>query len=345
MNFFRKSKNNNKSFIIAEVGVNHNGNENLAIKMTESAIKSGADCVKFQTFKAENLILKNAPKANYQLLNTPKNETQFQMLKKLELKKNTYLKLKKICEHKNILFLSTPYSFEDVDFLSKINVKAFKLASIHTFEPHFIKYVAKKNKPIFFSSGMANFKDVQLAIKTFKKNSKNKKFVLMQCNTNYPSKIEESNLNVLLEYKKFSKIIGYSDHTKDNLSAIVAYSLGARVFEKHFTIDKKLKGPDQSSSYNINEFKKYVNDIRKAEKSLGDKNKKITKSEKLNFFAMRRTLVITNDIQKGTTINESHITLKRPLLGLEPNKINCIVGKKTKRYLSKDTVVKLNDFD
>lgn len=343
MNLFKKHK-KNRSFIIAEVGVNHNGKEDLAIKMTEAAIKSGADCVKFQTFKAENLILKNAPKAEYQLLNTPKKESQFQMLKKLELEEKTYIKLKKICEFNNVLFLSTPYSFEDVDFLLKIKVKAFKLASIHTFEPHFIKYVAKKNKPIFFSSGMANSQDVSLAIKTFKKYSRNKKFVLMQCNTNYPSKIEESNLNVLSEYKKISKIIGYSDHTKSNLSAVVAYSLGARVFEKHFTINKKLSGPDQSSSYDINQFKKYVEDIRNAEKSLGDKNKKITKSEKLNFFAMRRTLVAKNNIKKDTLINENHIALKRPLVGLDPAQINNIIGKKTKRYLPKDTVIKINDF-
>jgi N,N'-diacetyllegionaminate synthase len=343
MNFFQLSK--NKSFIIAEVGVNHNGDENLAIKMTESAIESGADCVKFQTFKAENLILKDAPKAKYQLLNTPKSESQFQMLKKLELKKNTYLKLKKICEQKNVLFLSTPYSFEDVDFLSKIKVKAFKLASIHTFEPHFIKYVAKKNKPIFFSSGMASYKDVQLAIKTFKYYSKKKEFALMQCNSNYPSKIEDSNLNVLLEYKKISKIVGYSDHTANNLSAIVALSLGARVFEKHFTIDKRLCGPDQSSSYNVNEFKKYIKDLRDTEKILGNKIKKITKSEKLNFFAMRRTLVAKTDIKKGTQINEKDIALKRPLLGLKPNEIKKIIGKKTKYNLLKDTVFRINDFN
>jgi N,N'-diacetyllegionaminate synthase len=222
---------NNKAFIIAEIGVNHNGEYSLAKKLIDQAILCGADCVKFQTFTAGNVVTKNTELAKYQIKNKVKEKNQFDMLKNLELSKNDFKKLFLYCKKRKIEFLSTPVSFQDVNFLDKLGVNSFKLASMHASEPEFIRYVASKNKPLIASTGMCTSSEVKEMAKIIKK-TKNKKVCIMQCTSNYPSIIEDSNINVLKEYKKFGFVLGYSDHTTSDISAITALALGAKVFEK-----------------------------------------------------------------------------------------------------------------
>jgi len=329
----------NKAFIIAEIGVNHNGKLKIAKKLIDKAILCGADCVKFQTFKAEYVANKKTKLANYQIKNKVKERNQFDMLKKLELSEQVFKKLYLYCKKKKIEFLSTPVSFSDVDFLNRLGVNAFKLASMHASEPEFINYVASKNKPIIASTGMCNIEEVKTMIKIFKK-SKNNKICILQCTSNYPSKIEESNINVLNEYKKFGYNIGYSDHTTNSISAIVALSLGAKVFEKHFTLNKSMKGPDHKASLNPNELKKYIEDIRLAEKSLGNSAKMPTKSELNTRILARRSLATAKKIKKGQKLSIDYIKFIRPATGIKVKKLKSVLNKRVLKDLEKDEFIK-----
>ena len=229
-----------KTFIIAEIGVNHNGSYRLAEKLIKEAKKAGADCVKFQTFTADTLTRKDAKKAPYQIKNTKNKDNQYNMLKKLELKKEFYPKLIKICKKLNIIFLSTPYNFEDVDFLQNVGVQGYKFSSMHLTELKFIDYVSKKRKPVIISTGMSKMTEISKALKILKKN-KNKNYVVLQCTTNYPSSTQDSNILCLNSFKKnFKCLVGFSDHTIGMEALIMAKSIGCRVYEKHFTINKML---------------------------------------------------------------------------------------------------------
>ena len=336
-----KISKDNKPFIIAEIGVNHNGSLKLAKKLIDKAKEAGADCVKFQTFDPSILVSNNTKKAPYQIMNTKNSkESQFKMLNKLKLNFLDHKILMKYCKTRKILFLSTPYNFSDVDMLKKLNVSAFKLASMHLTEPVFIEYVAKQNKPIILSSGMSNFKDVKMSVKILKKNLKNK-FILMQCTTNYPSDINEANINVIKEFnKKFRCHTGFSDHTNNNIASVVAVSLGAVAIEKHFTLDKNMAGPDHKSSLNPEEFKTFVKNIKEVKIALGNKNKIITKGEKKNIKFMKRSIYIKRNIKKGTKIKLSDLEFKRPLDGISSNKASWVIGKKVLKDLKINT--KLN---
>ena len=320
-----------KAFIIAEIGVNHNGSFKLAKKLIKEAKKAGADCVKFQTFNAATLSRKDASKAPYQMKNTKNKESQYKMLKKLELKKNFYPKLIKICKKLKIAFLSTPYNFEDVDFLQKVGVKAFKFSSMHLTESKFIDYVCKKRKPIILSTGMSKMSEISDALKILSKN-KHRKFVLLQCTTNYPSRIEDSNILCLKSFKKnFKCLVGFSDHTTNNISAVTAIALGACVIEKHFTLDKKMKGPDHLCSYNPREFKLYVKDIRQAEFALGKETKNLSDIEKKNVKIMRRSIHAKKFIKKGEKLTLDKLVFLRPNDGIPANKLNSVLNKFVKK--------------
>ncbi|MFN6038559.1 MAG: N-acetylneuraminate synthase family protein, partial [Bacteroidota bacterium] len=237
-----------KVFIIAEAGVNHNGSLELALQLADKAKEIGADCVKYQTFKAEQIVTSSSPKAQYQLKVTDSNETQFEMLKKLELQLEDFAKIKLHCEKIGIEFMSTPYNPEDADLLNKIGVKAFKIASGQMVETPFLRYVAKFNKQMIVSSGMCDMEEVRLGIDAIRSTGNND-IILLQCNTDYPSKIEDTNLRAILTMKEELKIrVGYSDHVPNNYACFAAVALGAEVIEKHFTLDKKMEGPDHSSS-------------------------------------------------------------------------------------------------
>ena len=332
-----------KTYIIAEAGVNHNGDIKIAHKLIEEAKKAGADCVKFQTFKAENLVTKNAPKAKYQLKVTDNEESQFDMLKSLELNYNDYKELIEHCKKLNIDFMSTPYSFEDVDFLMKLNVDSFKIASGQLTELPFLEYVSKNKKPIFLSTGMSSMSEVETAVEIITKNS-NSKLVIFQCTTNYPSKISEANINVIDSFKSIPNIkVGYSDHVINNYACYAAVSKGVYAIEKHFTIDKLLPGPDHSCSLNPKQFEDLVYGIRQIEKSLGSFKKVPTKMESENILGMKRSLVYKKSIKKGTKLTLKHFSFKRPMNGLIPNNIEYFIGKQLNKNVSEDQLANFND--
>lgn len=331
-----------KTYIIAEAGVNHNGDIKIAHKLIEEAKKAGADCVKFQTFRAENLLTKYAPKADYQLKVTDKNESQFDMLKSLELNYNDYIDLMSHAQKLKIDFMSTPYSFEDVDFLMKLNVDAFKIASGQLTELPFLDYVSKTKKPIFLSTGMSTMSDVKSAVDTISINS-NAKLVIFQCTTNYPSLITEANVNVIESFKSIPNIeVAYSDHVTNNYACFAAVAKGVFAIEKHFTLDNLLPGPDHLCSLDPKGFKELVNGIRQIEKSLGTFEKEPTKSEKENIFGIKRSLVYRNNLSQGTILSLTDFAFKRPMKGLPPNDVDLFIGKQLEQDVARDELASLN---
>ena len=336
---------NEPVFIIAEVGVNHNGDLELAKKLIREAAKCGANCVKFQTFQAEKLVLQNAPKANYQLKTTSKNESQFEMLKKLEMNADKYDEIIKCCEQESVLFISTPYNTEDVDFLEDLGVSAYKLASMHASEPWFARYVANKKKPIFLSTGMSTLSEIDTTVRSIKETGNNK-IILLQCTTNYPSRIEDTNLLAMKTMSKtFQLMVGYSDHTEDDIACLASVALGAKVIEKHFTLDKFLPGPDHTTSATPSEFKSLVRNIRNVEKSLGLSIKEPSEIEKKNKIGMRRSIVAKCDIDKSVKITDEMIALKRPSTGISSIYVDEIIGKKTLKKIFKDEMFKWRDLE
>ena len=314
------------TYIIAEAGVNHNGSVEIALELIKKAKEIGADCVKFQTFKTEEIVTLSAPKANYQLKVTDKDETQFQMLKKLELSQDSFKLLKDECDKIGIDFMSTPYSIRDLELLDGIGVGAFKIASGQLTEHYFLKKIAKKNKPIILSTGMGALKEVSKAVKIIKKI--NSDITVLHCTTNYPSLIEDSNINAMLTIKEFCNVrVGYSDHVIDNYACYAAVSLGAEIIEKHFTLDKQMEGPDHSCSLNPLEFKTLINGIRSIEKSLGNGVKKPTLAEEKNIYGMRRGIVAIKKIRKGDLFSIENLGVKRPLVGMLPSEIENLFGK------------------
>tara|TARA_B100001059_G_scaffold60130_1_gene55729 strand:+ start:14246 stop:15250 length:1005 start_codon:yes stop_codon:yes gene_type:complete len=324
------------TYIIAEAGVNHNGSLQTAFDLINEAKSAGADCIKFQTFKAENLVLKSSPKANYQLKTTNKKESQYEMLKKLEISYDNFSLIKKECVKRKIDFISTPYSFEDVDFLDSIGVKYFKIASGQLTEKPFVEYVASKKREIILSTGMAKLNEVVEAVDIIK-NQKINTFVL-QCNTNYPSNISDANLRAMITMRDALKIpVGYSDHVSNNYASFAAVALGAVIIEKHFTLNKNNSGPDHSSSCDPQEFKNLVYGIRNIELSLGDGIKKPSVSEMKNAPSMKRSIVLKRKIKKGEVITINDVEFKRPANGLNPNLLYKIIGKEVINDFNKDT--------
>ena len=325
--------------------MNHNGDIDLAKELIREAKNCGADCVKFQTFKAERVVTEEAPKAKYQLKTTDPDESQIDMLRKLEMPSDSYEEIMRYCHDQDIIFFSTPYNVEDVDFLDGLGVPAFKLASIHAAEPYFARYVAGKAKPIILSTGMATLGEVDEAVRAIRETG-NEQFALLQCTTNYPSRLEDANLRAMQTMRDaFDVIVGYSDHTQDNTTCIVSVALGAKVIEKHFTLDKTLPGPDQSSSADPEEFANLVRDIRNAEKALGAARKEPCDIERKNAVGMRRSIVAKQNIAEGTVITEEMLTFKRPANGLKPLYLNEIIGKKARRNLLPDTIIGVSDIE
>jgi N-acetylneuraminate synthase/N,N'-diacetyllegionaminate synthase len=326
-------------FIIAEVGVNHNGDVELAKELIREAARCGADCVKFQTFKAERVVTKDAPKAHYQLKTTAADESQEAMLKKLEMGTGSYHEIMECCREHGVLFISTPYNVEDVDFLEELGVSAYKLASIHVVEPWFARYVANTGKPIILSTGMATLGEVDETVRAVRETG-NEDLILLQCTTNYPSKLEDTNLRAMQTMAQaFDVTVGYSDHTKGDTACIVSIGLGAKVIEKHFTLDKSLPGPDQSTSAEPDEFSRLVKSIRDAEKVMGSSLKKPCEIEKKNSQGMRRSIVANCNIHKGDFITEHMLTFKRPATGLSPRCFEDVVGQKALKDIPADELI------
>lgn len=330
-----------KTFIIAEAGVNHNGSLKTAKKLIYNAKIIGADAIKFQTFKAENLSTKNSPKANYQKKLIHKNETQFKMLKKLELSKKMHYKCIEYCKKVKITFLSSAFDLESLDFLKKIKIPIFKVPSGELTNYLYLKRLGSFNKKIYLSTGMSNLKEIDQAIKTLIKfGTPKKKISLLHCNTEYPTPFKDANLKSIITLKKkFNLEVGYSDHTESIEASLAAVALGASIIEKHFTLDRKMYGPDHLTSLETNEFEQLIKKIRNIETSLGNGIKRASKSEKKNLKIVRKSIVASKKINKGEKFNYENLTVKRPGTGINPMNISKIVGKVAKKKFMPDDII------
>ena len=320
-------------FIIAEAGVNHNGSIELAYKLIDVASESGADAVKFQTFKAENLVSKNAQKAEYQKQTTNQSESQFSMLKKLELDTNAHKKLINYCKKKNIVFLSTPFDHESIDLLNELELQIFKIPSGEITNLTYLRHIGSLRKEVILSTGMSTLKEIEeaLIILTSAGTSKDN-ITILHANTMYPTPMEDVNLRAMQTIQdKFGVAVGYSDHTLGIEVDIAAVAMGASIIEKHFTLDKTMDGPDHKSSISPEELKAMVSSIRNIEKALGSSIKKPSKSEKPNITMARKSIVASKSIKKGELFTEKNITIKRPGIGISPMKWDTILGTVAER--------------
>ena len=342
MNFIEKIAKLKYPYVIAEIGINHNGSLDLAKEMIDAAKSSLADCVKFQLFIADDYISDFAEKADYQNIDTLKNKTQKQIIKETELTINDVIHLKDYCKSKNIDFLCTPFEIQSLRKLIELKPDAIKISSCNLTNHPFLREAAFSKLPILLSTGMGNLKEVEKAVSIFKKQKS--PLLLFQCTSNYPSKLENANLNVLKTYKKiFNVPIGFSDHTESNICAIVSVALGALVIEKHFTTSRDLPGIDQKASITPIELKKLVKDLRNSKLTLGSYEKNRSEEENSTFNALRRSLVAKRNIKRGEVLNVDMIDIMRPGNGLPPESIDLVIGKKCNKDISKHNLLKLSD--
>lgn len=322
-----------KTIIIAEAGVNHNGKISVAKKLIDAASFAGADYVKFQYFCANLLALKNSKLTDYQKKNFKKNISQYEMLKKLELKKKDLKNLKNYASKKKIKFLLSGFDLEGMNFIDSLNLDFIKIPSSEVDNIPYLKKVAKLKKKVLLSTGMCDLKDIKFAFLTMRKAGLKKKLItIMQCNTEYPSPLVDANILVLKGLKnEFKTKVGYSDHTEGFEASMCAVALGASVIEKHITLNKKDLGPDHSASSDVKEFKTFVKKIRNLEISLGSKIKKKTKSEIKNIKFVKKKIFAKNKIKKGDVIKEKNLIALRAEKGLSVKNWDKIVGKISKK--------------
>jgi len=338
---------NHTLFFIAEAGVNHNGSTEMGRQLIDIAVKAGADAVKFQTFKTENIIIPNAPKSTYHVETTgdDSNQSWFELLKTQEMSREMHVRLIEYCFDKKIIFLSTPYDEESADMLEDLDVSAFKIASTDTSNIPLLRYIACKGRPMILSTAMATMKEVEEAV-TAVRGEGLEDIALMQCTGNYPAKLSDSNLRVMQTYmEKLNCIVGYSDHTMDFINPVAATVMGAKIYEKHFTIDKSLPGPDHRMSLNPEELIKTVKAIRDTEMALGSSKKQVLKSEKENRIRLRKSIVANTDINKDQTIQEKMIAIKRPGSGISPGSIDNVIGKKAVIDIPLGTLISFDMLD
>jgi N,N'-diacetyllegionaminate synthase len=333
----------NKTFIIAEAGVNHNGSVEIAKRMIEVAKECGADAIKFQTFKAEEVVSKYAPKAEYQKQTTGEIESHLQMLKKLELSFDDFIVLKEYCDKLGIMFLSTPFDFESIDFLNSLGLEIFKIPSGEITNLPYLEKIGKLRKKVILSTGMADLGEIEDALDILTScGTKKEDITILHCNTEYPTPYEDVNLLAMLTIKEAFKVkVGYSDHTPGIEVPIAAVALGASVIEKHFTLDRNMQGPDHKSSLEPNELKAMVRAIRNVEKALGDGIKKPSPSEIKNKIIVRRSIVAKRNIKRGEIFNEENITVKRPATGISPMRWYEILGKTATRDYKEDEIIEI----
>ena len=337
----RKIGDGHPVFFIAEAGVNHNGSLELAHQLIDVAVDAGVDAIKFQTFKAKNLNTKIAPKSTYHIETTGNDEKQtwFELLQTQEMSREMHLDLIKYCQAKNIIFLSTPYDLESVELLDQLGVPAFKLASTDTNNLSLIRHIARKRKPLIISTAMCEMSEVMQAVEAIRSENL-EDFVVLQCTGNYPAQLGDSHLRVITTYReKFQCLVGYSDHTLEIINPIAAIALGACVYEKHFTIDKSLPGPDHRSSLSPDELKETVRVIRLTEKALGCAEKFSLPSEQENRLKLRKSLVAATGIFKGTRLTRELIAIKRPGTGISPSSMEDYLGRELVVDVQEDSVL------
>lgn len=330
-----------KVFIIAEAGVNHNGDLELAKKLVDVAVQAGADAVKFQTFKAETLVCKNAEKADYQKETTEVSESQYQMLKKLELTHEMHLELLKYCKQKNILFLSTPFDIESIHYLVDLGLDIIKIPSGEITNYPYLAEAGKSKKKIILSSGMSTLDEVNAAVCVLQEKG-GEDITVLHCNTEYPTPYEDVNLKAMnIMKEKLGIPVGYSDHTLGIETAVAAAALGASVIEKHFTLNRNMQGPDHKASLEPNELCEMIKMIRNIEKIIGNGIKKPSRSEVRNLKIVRKSIVAKTRIQEGECFSIHNITVKRPGDGISPMRWNEIIGQKAIRDFEEDELIEL----
>ena len=327
-------------YIIAEAGVNHNGSFDLACRMVDAAKKAGADCIKFQTFKACNLVTHDAKKAEYQVKTTG-SASQEEMLKKLELSYDEFLSLKQYCDRTGIRFLSTPFDFESIDFLNTFEMPFWKIPSGEITNLPYLHAIAGTGKPVVMSTGMCRMDEIGAAVKVLKENG-TKDIRLLQCNTEYPTPFEDVNLRAMRTMRDaFGLEVGYSDHTPGIEAPIAAAALGATIIEKHFTLDRNMEGPDHKASLEPDELAAMVRAVRNVELALGNGIKEPSNSEKKNIAIVRKSIVAARNIKKGETLTEDNLSTKRPGSGISPMKWFEVIGTKAIRDFGESELIEL----
>lgn len=327
--------------IIAEAGVNHNGDFTLAMKMVDAAKEAGADYIKFQTFIPKKLVSQFAEKAEYQKKTTGGEESQLQMLEKLSLSGDNFIDLKKYCEKVGIGFISTPFDLESIDFLESFDMDFWKVPSGEVTNLPYLEAIAKTGRKVIMSTGMCELCEIADAIKVLERNG-TKEIELLHCNTQYPTPFEHVNLSAMKEIEAYTKKkVGYSDHTQGIEVAIAAVAMGATIIEKHFTLDKTMEGPDHRASLDSDELRAMVTGIRNLEKAIGDGKKKVTASEKENKLVARKSIVASRKIKKGERFTEGNLTTKRPGNGISPMKWYEVIGKVANKDYNEDELIVL----
>jgi N,N'-diacetyllegionaminate synthase len=332
----------NKTFIIAEAGVNHNGSLEMAFQLIDAAVAAGADAVKFQTFKAEKIIAVNAPKAGYQKDTTGSNESQLEMVKKLELDEKAHILLKQHCQEKGIQFLSTPFDLESIDLLSRLGVEIYKIPSGEITNLPYLRKMGTLKKGLILSTGMADLGEIEDALEILAESGTPlKNITVLHCNTEYPTPFEDVNLKAMLTIENaFPGVaVGYSDHTNGIEVPIAAVAMGASVIEKHFTLDRNLPGPDHRASLEPSELSAMISGIRNIEKALGTGEKKPSPSELKNKPVARKSIVAAFPINKGETFTDLNITTKRPGTGISPMRWDEIIGHKAVKAYRSDELI------
>ncbi len=330
------------TYIVAELGVNHNGNMELVKELIDKASEAGVDAIKFQKFKTESLVTKNAPKAKYQEVTTDAAESQFDMLKRLELSENSLQELYNYAKFKGIEAFATPFDDESVDFLYNLGIKAYKVGSGDITNIPMLKKIAKKGLPVILSAGMSTLGEIEDALDAIRSEG-NDKIVLMHCTSNYPTNEEDVNLKAMNTMMTAFQIpTGYSDHTMGTAVSIAAVARGAVIIEKHFTLDRSLPGPDHSASLEPKELKELVEGIRAVERALGSPIKKPNKSELEVKYVAQKSIVAAMEIKKGEIITEEMLTVKRPGGGIKPKYLQFVVGREAKVDIKEDSIISLD---
>jgi N,N'-diacetyllegionaminate synthase len=328
-------------YIIAEAGDNHNGRFDLAVRLIDAAVAAGADCVKFQTFKTEEVISKGAQKAQYQKETTGDNESEFEMVKKLELPFDDFIQLRAYCIEKQIQFLSTPFDLASIAFLCTLDLPFWKIPSGEITNLPYLLAIAKTKKPVIMSTGMCEMEEIRAAVNVLRENG-TPKITLLHCNTEYPTPFEDVNLNAMRTLKKrFGVEVGYSDHTTGIEVPIAAAALGASVIEKHITLDRHMEGPDHRASLEPAELSAMVNSIRNIEKAMGNGIKMPSHSERKNIDIARKSIVARCAVKKGEVFTNDNITAKRPGSGISPMRWFDVLGTTAKRDFEEDELIEV----
>ena len=330
-----------KITIIAEAGVNHNGNMTMAKKLVDAAAYAGADLVKFQTFKAETLVTQSTEKAEYQKNLTGEGESQFEMIKKLELDRAAHESLIDYCNQKNIQFLSTAFDHDSIDLLAELNIPFYKIPSGEITNLPYLRHVGRMDKPVVMSTGMATFEEVRAAMEVLLDAGVEKEnLTILHCNTEYPTPMQDVNLRAMLTIRnELDVAVGYSDHTLGIEIPVAAVAMGATVIEKHFTLDRTLTGPDHAASLEPNELEAMVVAIRNIEKAMGEGVKKPSPSETKNIAVIRKSIVAKKDIKKGEVFSDSNLDIKRPGTGLTPMIWDELIGSRATKDFHMDELI------